>query len=444
MTAAHRIITGRRAATVALALTTAVASLSCQKEEGHTTGAAAISMERPPAPVSVAAAITRDVPVYLDQIGKTVAVEVVSIIPQVGGKIVAAHVNDGDYVKKGQLLFEIDPRPLKAALAQAKAALAQAKADAELAKSEFNRIQKAVETNANAVAQMEFDQKQSAVAVADARIEAAQAAVETAQLNLEYANVFSPIDGRAGARLVDPGNVVKENDKSLLVVQRLDPIYAEFTITENDLGTVRKYLASRGLDFADRERGLRCLVDIPGNSDRVLAALGANNPTTAPTAGAPSSQPTTRSTAGPREGQLTFLDNSVQDGTGTVRLRATLPNADRYFWPGQFINVRLILTTKKDAVLIPSLAQQIGQQGPFVYVAKDITDKDGKPATIAEIRPITPGQRQGDMIVIDSGLAPGDKVVVVGQMMIMPGGKVQIVPTAPAPGADPAQTADAH
>ena len=355
--------------------------------------------------VTVAPAITRDVPVYLDEIGKTVAVEVVSVVPQISGKIVAAHVKDGDYVTKGQLLFEIDPRPFEAALAAAEATLAQNKADRELAEIEFKRMQDL--TGKGTASQLEFDQDRVALAVAEAKVAAAEAAIQTAKLNLEYAQIRSPIDGRAGSRLVDAGNVVKENDAPLQMIRRLDPIYVEFTITENDLGTVRKFMAARKMDWGDSpERGLRVEVDVPGTSGRVIAALGPTMPESAPAAG----------NAGPREGHLTFLDNSVQVTTGTVRLRATVANADHYFWPGQFANVRLILTIKNDAVLVPAQAQQIGQQGPYVYVVS----AESK----AELRPIVPGQRQGELLVVEQGVQSGEQVVIAGQMAVMPGAKV--------------------
>jgi len=365
--------------------------------------------QRPPAPVTVVPALTRDVPVYLDEIGKTVAVEVVSIVPQVGGKLIAAHVQDGDYVAKGQLLFEIDPRPLEAALASAQATLAQSEADRELAKIEFRRTQDLI-PNGTAT-QIEFDRDRVALAVAEAKVAAAKAAVQAAELNLEYTRIRSPIDGRAGARLVDPGNVLRENDAPMQVIRRLDPIYVEFTVTEDDLGTVRKYVAANGLEWGDSpERGLTVEVDVPGSSERVLAALGT-------TASASARQ------AGPREGRLTFLDNSVQGTTGTVKLRATVANADHYFWPGQFVNVRVILTTKKNAVLVPAQAQQIGQQGAYVYVVT--------PESTAELRPIVPGQRHGDLLVVERGLQGEEQVVIVGQMAVIPNAKVHVVNAGP-------------
>lgn len=370
--------------------------------------------QRPPARVVVASASVKDVPVYLDEIGHTLAIETVSIMPQVGGKLVAAHVNDGDFVHKGQLLFEIDPRPFQAALDAAQATLEQNRADLGLAQAELKRDEEATAVK-GAVSQLKLDQDKSAVAVAEAKVKSAEAAIESAKLNLEYTKISCPIDGRAGARMVDPGNVIKALDKAILNIQQLNPIYAEFTIPENDLGTVRKYLAASGKDLADSpEKQLRVEVDIPANSARVLQGLGSALPTTLPTA-----HPTTRR-VGPREGSLSFMDNSVQNGTGTIRLRATLPNADGYFWPGQFVSVRLVLATKKDAVIVPEAAQQIGQTGPFVYVVNE----EG----VATIRPIKPGQRQnGNMLVVDQGLEAGEKVIVQGHMQVIPGGKVQAV-----------------
>jgi multidrug efflux system membrane fusion protein len=212
----------------------------------------------------------------------------------------------------------------------------------------------------------------------------------------------------------------------MLIIQRLDPIYAEFTVTENDLGTVRKFLASRGRPTGEEsDMGLKVLVDVPGDSARVLTALGGSTTTQ------PATTPTTQA-AGPREGTLIFLDNTVQGNTGTVKLRARIPNGDRYFWPGQFVNCRLVLMTKPNAVLVPATAQQIGQQGPYVYVVTQGQVPDPQhpetkaPATIAEIRPIKPGQRQGELMVVESGVAPGDKVIVTGQMMVVPGGQVVV------------------
>lgn len=346
------------------------------------------SFERPPAPVSLAQAVARDVPVYLDAIGKIAAREVVSIQPQVSGRITQIHFADGADLRIGQVLFTIDSRPFRAQLNAAEANLAQARAALGLAKINFARVESV--TDPRAVSRQDYDAKQNAVAVAEAQLQQNQAAVENARLNLDYCTIRSPINGRAGQRLVDIGNVVSANSTTLLVIQRLDPVYADFTITEGDLTAVQQNMA-RGT--------LTTEVRLPNDS------------------------------SGPREGKLTFLDNSVQEGTGTVKLRATIENKDRRFWPGRFAQVRLVLSTRKSAVLIPAEAPQMSAKGPFVYVVKaDST---------AELRSVAVGQRQGDLVVVNKGLAAGERVVTQGQLGVTPGGKVRIAPP-PAPGTAPA------
>jgi membrane fusion protein, multidrug efflux system len=340
--------------------------------------------------VTVVQATGQDVPRYLDEIGRNVAFESVSVTPQAAGRITERHFQDGDNLKKGQLLFVIDPRPYQAQLDSAKASLQQATAELDLAKIQFERDQELVGTRA--ISKQDYDTKKNTVDVVQARIESAKAAIETAQINLEYCYIHSPIDGRAGSRLVDVGNVVQANTTSLLLIQRLDPIYATFTITERDLPEVQKQM-SHGL--------LKALVRLPGDSD-----------------------------TDSRLGKVEFLDNAVQNTTGTVNLRATVSNPDHHFWPGQFVNVKLVLATEKSAVLVPSQATQISQQGPYVYVIK--------PDDTAELRPVTLGQRQGNNIVITSGLAAGERVVLAGQLLVRPGGPVHIDTGAPTPGTAPA------
>ena len=220
----------------------------------------------------------------------------------------------------------------------------------------------------------------------------------------------------------------------MLVIQSFDPIYADFTVTENVLGTVRKFMADGLLAAESPINKLQVFVDVPGDAQQVVSALAGSGkvaPTTAPTAAAPqgpqtpTSQPSLATGSAPRTGPLTFLDNRVLEGSGTIKLRATIPNADRYFWPGQFVRVRLVLMNKPNATLIPEKAQQIGQQGPYVYVVK--------PDGTAEMRPITPGQRQpGGLIVVNEGVQPGEQVIVQGHMAVMPGMKVHVLPPEPA------------
>ena len=363
-----------------LLLAVAALGVSCSRSNVRAEGPAAL----PPPLVTVAQAKAQDVPRYLDEIGRNTAFESVNVTPQVGGQVMERHFQDGENLKKGQLIFVIDPRPYKAQLDSAKANLAQVQAALELAKSQFARDQELVGTRA--ISKQDYDTKKNTVDVNQAQVEAAKAAIETAEINLDYCYIHSPIDGRAGARLVDVGNVVQANTTSLLSIQRIDPIYATFTITERDLAEVQQRM-SRGM--------LQALVRLPRDSEDAA-----------------------------RPGRVEFLDNAVQNATGTVNLRATIPNADRHFWPGQFVNVRLVLDMEKGTVLVPSQTAQISQHGPFVFVVKS--------DDTAELRPVTLGQRQGNDVVISSGLAAGERVVLAGQLLVRPGSKVHVDSSAPA------------
>ena len=340
------------------------------------------SFERPPAAVTLAVASAQDVPVYLDEIGKTVAREMVSVAPQVTGRMMEIHFTDGGDVKKGDPLFTIDPRPFQAQLDSALATLAQQKAELDLARTQFARYADLVVTKA--VSQAEYDTRKSAVAVDEAQVKQAKAAVETARLNLQYCSIRSPIDGRAGRRLVDIGNVVTANSTPLLTIQRIDPIYADFTVNQNDLTVVQDNM---------RRGTLKVEVRLQDEADK------------------------------PLPGQLTFLDNAVQDATGTVQLRATVDNRDRRLWPGRLVKVRLVLSTLHSAVLVPAVAPQMSAKGQFVYVVKE--------DSTAELRLVKTGQQQGDLVVIEDGVKPGEKVVVNGQLGVTPGGKVRDASAAP-------------
>jgi len=337
---------------------------------------------RPPSPVTVASAVALDVPQYLDEVGHTVAREVVSVQPEVSGRITEIHFADGANLKKGDPLFTIDPRPFEAQLNAAQANLAQSKAALDFAQIQFARVKDLVESKA--IARQDYDTRKNAVDVGEAQVKQNEAAVESARLNLEYTAIRSPIDGRAGRRLVDTGNVVTANTSTLLTIERMDPIYADFTATESDFSEVQRNSA---------KHTLRVEVRLPED-------------------------------AKPEVGQLTFLDNSVQGASGTVMLRATVPNSARHLWPGQFVNVRLVLATLPKAVLVPAVAPQDSAKGPFVYVVKE--------DSTAEMRPVKLGQRQGDLVVIDQGLQPGERVILNGQLGVMPGGKVHVVPDAAA------------
>lgn len=369
-------------AQIALAATALLVTVACGRSNVQ---AAPPSM---PAPlVTVVKATAQDVPRYLDEIGRNAAFESVTVTPQVGGRIVERHFKDGDSLRRGQLLFVIDPRPYKAQVDAAQATLAQTKAALDLARIQFARDEEVI--GEKAISKQDYDTKKNAVDVGQAQVEAAKATLETAKLNLEYCYIHSPIDGRAGARLVDVGNVVQANASasSLLSIQRLDPIYANFTITEGDLPEVQKQMS--------------------GGTLKASVRLPSDTETTA------------------RSGRVEFLDNAVQNGSGTVNLRATLNNSDHHFWPGQFVDVKLVLSTEKQAVLVPNQATQISQKGPFVYVVKS--------DDTAELRPVKLGQRQGDQIVVTEGVAPNERVVLAGQMLVRPGAKVRVDGGAAAP-----------
>jgi len=340
------------------------------------------AFDRPPSPVTVAAAVSQDVPVYLDEVGRTVAREVVSVLPEVSGRITEIRFTDGADLKKGDPLFVVDPRPFQAQLDLAQANLAQSKAALDFANIQFARVQDLVQSKA--IARQDYDTRKNAVDVGEAQVKQNEAAVESAKLNLEYTSIRSPIDGRAGHRLVDLGNVVTANTTTLLTIERMDPIYADFTVTESDFTAVKRNSANHSLKVEIR---------LPDEADKPIA------------------------------GQLTFLDNTVQAGSGTVLLRATAANGGHRLWPGQFVNVRLVLATLPKAVLVPAQATQDSSKGPFVYVIKD--------DSTAELRPVKLGQRQGDSIVIEKGLKAGERVVLNGQLGVMPGGKVHVDTGAP-------------
>jgi multidrug efflux system membrane fusion protein len=331
--------------------------------------AAEVKTAQPPArPVAVAKVITKDAPIYLDEIGTCAAYETVQVQAQVSGVILARHFQDGSDVKKGDPLFTIDPRPYQAALDQAKA---QAALDQfTLKRQEDLRARKVISPQ-------DYD-----IAVANAQ--KSQAAAEAAQVNLDYCYIKSPINGRVGLRNVDVGNLVGPLTPPLVTIQGLDPIYTDFTVAENDLPLVRKYLG--------------------GPNVKVQTYLADGSIT-------------------PRMGDLYFIDNAVQPGSGTVKARGVTPNPDRALWPSEFVRVRFILDTLKDATLVPSQAVQVSQSGPFVFVVK--------PDNTVDLRPVKPGQRQdGDFVVIESGVKAGETVVVTGQLALSPGVKIAPQPYA--------------
>lgn len=362
--------------------------------------------------VSTIKAIEKDVPFYLNAIGKTKPREAISIYPQTSGHITKIHFTDGDNIKKGDLLFTIDPRALEVNLQQAQANLTkdialkrQAEAnlarDIELAQQSEAKLQKYSKLiTQGVVSQGDYDQvaanaklmadnvntSRTLLESATAAIKADEAAIKSAQVELSYTYVRAPMDGRAGQRFAEVGTVVvagsSNNANPLLIMEQIDPIYADFPISQNSLTTIQQNMSQGTLKVE------ACLANEPSN---IIT------------------------------GQLMFLDNAVQNATGTVNLRALLPNSDARFTPGQYVQIRLFLNTLQRAVLVPSAAVRLSAKGSFIYVVKE--------DNTLEQRYVTLGQPQGDLVIIESGIKAGELVVNNNQIDITPGSKVKLEQT---------------
>ena len=329
------------------------------------------------APVTVATAIQKDVPVQVYAIGNVEAYSTLSVKVQIGGELVKVYFKEGQFVKKGEPLFLIAPRPYEAALKQAEANLARDTAQAKNADMEARRYADLLKEGV--IAQEQYDQRQTNAAALNAGVEADKAAVENARLQLEYCSIRSPIDGRTGDLKVDRGNIVKANDIPLVVITQITPIYVGFSVPEKELPEIKKYMASGELKVEVRipESGIK-----------------------------------------PVSGKVAFVDNTVNTETGTILLKAVSPNGDTTLWPGQFVNVVLTLTTIPNAVLVPSQAVQVSQIGTYVFIVK--------PDHTANLVTVVVGRTYNGETVIEKGISPGDTVVTDGQLQLLSGKKVEI------------------
>jgi len=330
-----------------------------------------------PVPVRVAVAEQKDVPIALGAIGNVEAFQTVAVRSEVEGQLAEVKFDEGEEVRAGDLLFVIDPGPFLAALAQAEANLAKAEAEAQNAEVQAKRFGALVKDGI--VSRDEYDQVRTDAASKGASAGAARAEVANAKLRLGYCYIRSPIDGRVGRVLVHRGNVVKENDTTLAVINQVRPIYVAFTVPEHELPAVRRYLA---------ERPLPVTANFPDG--------GAPGPT----------------------GTLVFIDNAVDRTTGSVLLKARFENGDEMLWPGQFVDVTLTLTTDPAAILVPAVAVQPGQEGTYVFVI----GADG----VVEYRPVRLSRTQGGEAVIASGVAAGERVVTEGFARLGPGVPVTV------------------
>jgi multidrug efflux system membrane fusion protein len=331
---------------------------------------------RPPALVVTAAASQQDVPVQLRAIGTMEASESVTIRTQISGELVKVAFREGQDVQKGALLFQLDPRVYQAALRKAEAALARDRVVLANARKDYERYSQLVKDGIVTQEQAEGYRTRAESAAAD--LAADQAALDNAREQLAYCTITAPISGRLGILAVDRGNVVKANETVLVTINKLTPIHATFTIPEKELPEVKRQLAGGQLAVE---------VEVPGSGIQ-------------------------------EQGVVSFFDNTVDPATGTIRLKASFENSKRQLWPGQFVNLSITLAVKRNAVVIPSQAVQTGQKGQYVFVVK-------QDAT-AEIRPVVAGPVASGMTVVESGLQPGEQVVIDGQMRVVPGGKVEI------------------
>ena len=345
---------------------------SCtKKDQGPAAG-------RPPAPVVVAAVEQRDVPLQIKAIGNVEAYQTVQIRSQVNGQIQKIFFVEGEDVREGQKLFELDKRPFQADLDKATAQMKHDEAQAENSRIQAERY---TGLEKQGIVSHEQAGQLSAQARADASaVDADKAAIEAARVQLQYTDILAPIDARAGALMINLGNLVKANDTPYLVqLNQVTPIYVTFFVPEANLDTVRQRFLSGQL--------------------KVLAY--------------PKGQP-----KGPSEGRLTFIDNGVDTTTGMFKLKATFRNKERRLWPGQFVDVALELSMQKNAVLVPTKAIQTGQQGEYVYVIRaDST---------AESRPVKTVGVYDNLTVISDGLSAGEQVIVNGQLRVAPNAKVVI------------------
>lgn len=361
---------------VAGAVAAAVAGAGYALAPGSPAGAQNAKSARPPAPVVIAEASRRTVPVRLSTIGTAQARSTVSIKSRVDGQLLEAHFQEGQTVRQGDLLFRIDPRPFAAQLRQAEANLARDRAQLERVRADLKRYGELAEKGYSS--RQKYEEALATANALDATIRADAAAVDFAKLQLDYTSIHSPITGRTGSLLVNPGNLVKANDTTpLVVIVETQPIYVSFALPEVHLGEIKRRMAAGKLT-----------VEVSAPQD----------------------------TAPPATGEVFFVNNAVDVATGTIGLKAVLENKDERLTPGQFVNVNVTMSTLPDAVVVPSQAIQTGQKGTFVFVVK--------PDSTVELRPVTTGVAVDGVTVVQEGLAAGEKVVTEGQLRLAPGVKV--------------------
>src|SRR5258707_12282842 len=332
---------------------------------------------RAPIPVVVGSVKIKSMPVEVIAVGHVEPVSTVSIEAQVPGQLLDVHFKEGDFVRKGQLLLTLDPRPYEAALPQDKAALARDKGTAANNRLQAQRYSKLLAEGIVPPSQVESFT--SAADASDAVVNADEAAIKTAELNLEYCTIYSPLDGRTGALMLKPGNLVKVADVPIIVINQVNPIYVNFGIPQQFWPELKKYMA---------QGTLRVKATVPKDSGAA------------------------------EEGSVAFVDNAIDPSTGNIHLRAAFTNSQNRLWPGLYVNIVLTLSEQAGAIVVPAQAILQGNMGSFVYVVRP--DKRVEPRTIVPIRTI-----QGET-VIEKGLQSGETIVTDGQARLEPNARVEI------------------
>lgn len=333
----------------------------------------------PPVPVLAATVEQKDIPVQVHAIGNVEAYSAVAVKTQITGELTGVYFKEGDDVQKGQLLFTLDKRPLEADVRRAEGALARDQAQAANAATDLKRYESLVK--AGVVSTQEYDRVAANAAALEAAVRADKGSLENAKVQLVYASINSPINGRTGNLIVHQGNMVKANDTIALVnINQVEPIYVTFTVPQQYLAEVKQY---------SRSGSLPVQVTIPND------------------------------TRGAVTGKLSFIDNTVDPSTGTIKLKGEFANRDRRLWPGLFVDAYLTLKTQNNALVIPSQAVQNGQQGTYVYVIKDDATVEARTITTSDIQ-------QAGQVVVQKGLSLGERIVTDGQLRLVPGSKVQV------------------
>jgi multidrug efflux system membrane fusion protein len=331
----------------------------------------------PTVPVATAKVEQKSMPLTLNVIGTAEASSNVAVHAQITGSLTSVNFKEGDDVTKGQVLFTLDRRPLEGALQQAQANLARDTAQSAQAKSTSARYDDL--QNRGIATKEQADVSRTTAAALDATLESDRAAVENAKVQLQYATITAPLSGRTGALIVHEGNLVRANDVTpMVIINQVAPIYVSFGVPEGRLPDLKRYLA---------QGTVRVEAAAPGETT-------------------------------PSSGRITFIDNAVDSTTGQIRIKASFPNFDHRLWPGQFANVTVTLSTEPNAIVVPTVAVQNGQQGNYVFVVK--------PDMTVDLRTVVIERQAAEATVVQSGLKPDEVVVTDGQLRLVPGAKVSI------------------